>query len=96
MRSYRKQQKELKQQDKISNKAPLTSLDFLLAVDDFSRIGALRFQDEAGLFQRAPEKGKGSAPPLIELSHLLSASHAVETDTASIADLAYLRSRRCC
>jgi serine/threonine-protein kinase HipA len=31
--------------------APLTSLDFLLAVDDHSRLGALRFQDEQGVFQ---------------------------------------------
>lgn len=78
---------------KESNSTPLTSLDFLLAVDDFSRIGALRFQDENGLFQRVVEKGKGSAPPLIELSTLLRTSRAVEMDTATASDLEYLRGR---
>lgn len=71
----------------------LTSLDFLLAVDDFSRIGALRFQDEDGVFQRAREKGKRTAPPFIELGSILKASHAVETDTETATDLEYLRGR---
>lgn len=71
----------------------LSSLDYLLAVDDYSRIGALRFQDEQGIFLRATEKGKHSAPPLIELNHLFSATRAVETDSETAADLEYLRGR---
>lgn len=70
-----------------------TSLDFLLAVDDFSRLGALRFQDESGVFQRLGEKGKRTAPPLIELDSLLRATRALETDTETAADLEYLRGR---
>lgn len=93
MRAYAKQQKKGKSRALTYGTLPLSSLDYLLAVDDFSRIGALRFQDEEGVFQGQAEKGKGSAPPLIELSHLLSASRAVETDTATIADLEYLRGR---
>jgi serine/threonine-protein kinase HipA len=92
MRSYGKLRSKTKNQ-KPFDSTPLTSLDFLLAVDDFSRIGALRFQDENGLFQRATEKGQRSAPPLIELPALLHASHAVETDTATASDLEYLRGR---
>jgi len=72
---------------------PLNALDFLLAVDDFSRVGALRFQDEDGIFQRTPEDGKRTAPPLIELALLLAATRAVETNSETAADLAYLRGR---
>jgi serine/threonine-protein kinase HipA len=72
---------------------PLNALDFLLAIDDTNRVGALRFQDENGVFQRAEEEGRRSAPPLIELGTLLSATRAVETNTETAADLAYLRGR---
>lgn len=71
----------------------LNSVDFLLAVDDASRVGALRFQDEKGIFQRAPEQGRRTVPPLIELGTLLAASRAVETHSETAADLAYLRGR---
>ncbi len=72
---------------------PLAHLDFLLAVDDASRVGALRFQDEEGVFQRAAEPGRRSAPALIELAQLAAASRSVETNTETAADLAYLRGR---
>jgi serine/threonine-protein kinase HipA len=72
---------------------PLNALDFLLAIDDRSRIGALRFQDENGVFQRAVEDGRRSAPPLVELGHLLAATRAVEASTETAADLEYLRGR---
>lgn len=71
----------------------LTSLDFLLAVDDYSRIGALRYQDENGFFQRTNNKGKRSAPPLIELQSLFRATQAVESDSETAADLEYLRGK---
>jgi serine/threonine-protein kinase HipA len=73
--------------------ARLLSIDFLLAVDDASRVGALRFQDEEGVFCRATEAGRRTAPPLIELKHLLAATRAVETESETAADLAYLRGR---
>ena len=71
----------------------LTSLDFLLAVDDMSRIGALRFRDEDGLFQRATERGRRTAPPTIELPRLLASSRAIETGDETEEDLRYLRGR---
>src|ERR1700760_3536738 len=70
---------------------PLSPIDFLLAVDDINRVGALRFQDETGVSQRAPGEGRRTAPPLIELTTLMAASRAVETNTETAADLAYLR-----
>ena len=72
---------------------PLTPIDFLLEVDDVNRVGALRFQDEEGVFQRATGEGRRTAPPLIELSTLMTASRAVETNTETAEDLAYLRGR---
>lgn len=93
LRANSKQRKEKKERGISIDDPPLTSLDFLLAVDDFSRIGALRFQDENGVFQRGEGRGKRTAPPLIELDSLLRATRAVETDTETAADLEYLRGR---
>lgn len=62
-------------------------------MDDVSRVGALRLIDEEGRAQRATEDGRRTTPPLIELGHLLAASRAVETNTETVADLAYLRGR---
>jgi serine/threonine-protein kinase HipA len=70
-----------------------TALDFLLAVDDHARVGALRFRDEDGVCQRAMEPGRRTAPPLLELPDLVRASHAVERQTETLADLEYLRGR---
>ena len=52
-----------------------------------------RFQDEQGVFQRATGEGQRTAPLLIELSTMMTASRAVETNTETAEDLAYLRSR---
>ena len=72
---------------------PLDDLDFLLAVDDASRVGALRFRATDGAFLRTSEPGRRTAPPLIELATLLSATRAVETNRETLGDLAYLRGR---
>lgn len=71
----------------------LTSLDFLLAVDDDARVGALRFRDEAGVCQRASTPGARTAPPTIELADLFRATRAVEEKTETLSDLEYLRGR---
>jgi len=72
----------------------LGTLDFLLAVDDSSRIGALRYRDESGIFRAsANDDGQRRTPPLLELRHLLNASRAVELSTETEADLAYLRGK---
>ncbi len=71
----------------------LGELDFLLAVDDESRVGALRFRDEQGIFQGAFSDGGRRTPPLLELRQLIASSQAVETSTETARDLAYLRGR---
>lgn len=93
MRDHAKRRHEPRLEGKAKNVPPLNALDYLLAVDDISRVGALRFRDEGGLFQRAPEEGRRTAPPLIELGHLLNASRAVESNQETATDLAYLRGR---
>jgi serine/threonine-protein kinase HipA len=71
----------------------LNQMDFLLAVDDIARVGALRFRDEAGMFRRATQPGSRTVPPLVDLGKLFLATRAVETDTETAADLEYLLGR---
>lgn len=92
-RDHAKRRQEARRSGEAIEARPLNSLDYLLAVDDASRVGALRFQDEDGAFQRAAEEGRRTPPPLIELAALLSATRAVETNSETAADLAYLRGR---
>lgn len=71
----------------------LTELDYLLAVDDFSRVGALRLGDAAGNWLRTTAKGRRSTPPLIELGPIYQASRAVESGQESAEDLRYLQGK---
>lgn len=73
--------------------AALTDMDYLLAVDDFSRVGALRLRDAAGCYLRMVEEGRRSTPPLIELERLFQASRAVERGEETTEDLRYLRGK---
>ena len=93
MRDHAKRRQEVRRTGETPASAHLNAMDFLLAVDDESRVGALRFKDEAGVYCRHSEAGRRTAPPLLELSHLLAASRAVETESETAADLAYLRGR---
>ncbi len=71
----------------------LTELDYLLAVDDFSRVGALRLRDAHGAWQRTAAQGGRSTPPLIELERIFQASRAVERGLESAEDLRYLQGK---
>ncbi|HEV2247300.1 MAG TPA: type II toxin-antitoxin system HipA family toxin [Terriglobia bacterium] len=93
LRDHAKRRQAARRAGQKPEAVQLQAIDFLLAVDDASRVGALRLQDEAGLFCRATEPGRRTAPPLIELKQLLSATRAVETESETAADLAYLRGR---
>ncbi len=93
MRDHARRRQEARIHGERVDTPPLNSLDFLLAVDDLSRVGALRFQDEDGVFQRALDEDRRTAPPFIELSQLLAATRAVETGSETASDLAYLRGR---
>jgi serine/threonine-protein kinase HipA len=93
LRDHAKRMQEARRTGAEADSRPLSHLDFLLEVDDASRVGALRFQDEQGVFCRDPEPGRRTAPPLIELARLAAASRSIETNSETAADLAYLRGR---
>jgi serine/threonine-protein kinase HipA len=90
LRDHAKQRKDASIVEKQKSPSILTSIDYLLYVDDLTRIGALRFKDETGKFVRPPSKNGRTAPPLIELADLLNASRAIEKGTETAADLRYL------
>jgi len=71
----------------------LTELDYLLAVDDFSRVGALRLRDPGGPWHRTVAAGQRGTPPLIELERIFQASRAVERGQETAEDLRYLQGK---
>jgi serine/threonine-protein kinase HipA len=93
LRDHTKRRQRVRRAGKIAETQHLDAFDFLLAVDDSSRVGALRFQDESGVFQRGFEEDRRTAPPLIELGMLFAATRAIESNSETAADLAYLRGR---
>lgn len=92
-RDHAKQRKQAASSGGTVTSPALTEMDYLLGVDDISRIGALRLRDAEGRFVRAIEDGERGTPPLLELADILSASHAVERGTETERDLRYLRGR---
>ncbi len=81
----KRNEEKLAEQEKRSRRQ-LNELDYLLAVNDYSRQGALRFkQTPDGDFVAA--KGEKSIPPLVELPKLLAASQRVIDDDTSFNDI---------
>ena len=72
----------------VLDRKPYQDLDYVLALDDASRIGALRFRTDAdGPFLAA---AAGKIPPVVKLAVLLNAANAVHDETETAADLRYL------
>jgi serine/threonine-protein kinase HipA len=71
----------------------LTELDYLLAVDDFSRVGALRLRDADGSWHRTASADQRSTPLLVELERVFRASRAVEHGQETAEDLRYLQGK---
>lgn len=78
---------------KDASLGPLTQADHLACVDDFSRVGALRLQDESGHYLRSVVDGARSTPAFLELEKILLASRAVEVSQETAEDLAYLQGK---
>ncbi|NDH54245.1 MAG: type II toxin-antitoxin system HipA family toxin [Betaproteobacteria bacterium] len=72
---------------------PLTELDYLMAVDDFSRVGALRLRDDTGQYLRRVAEGARATPAFLELETIMRASRAVELSQETAEDLAYLQGK---
>jgi serine/threonine-protein kinase HipA len=73
---------------RLLDRRPYRDIDYVLAIDDIARIGALRFRRaQESAFQGT---GRGSIPPLVRLRELLAATEAVHADTATARDLQFL------
>jgi len=73
---------------KFLQSKPYRDLDYVLALDDATRLGALRFRsDESGPFLAA---ARGQVPPLVRLSALLRATEAMHAETETGDDLRFL------
>jgi serine/threonine-protein kinase HipA len=72
----------------VLERRPYRAIDYLLAIEDAARIGALRLRpsDDTGFLGAT----RGIIPPLIRLRELLAATDAVQGDRASSRDLAFL------
>lgn len=92
-RDHAKRRKAAQAAGAPASAAALTEMDYLLGVDDLSRIGALRLVDEAGNLLRTIEDGGRGTPLLLELAQLIGATRAVEMNQETEADLKYLRGR---
>lgn len=92
-RDHAKRRKAAQAAGRSTLSAALTEMDYLLGVDDMSRIGAIRLMGADGRFLRTIEDGGRGTPPLLELAQLIAASHAVEMNKETEADLRYLRGR---
>src|ERR1039458_719214 len=64
---------------KVLTQKPYHEIDYVLALDDASRIGALRFRPDAASPFLAATSGK--LPPLVRLNALLRATDAVDRET---------------
>lgn len=73
---------------KLLHQKPYRDIDYVLALDDASRLGALRFRlDSTSPFLAV---STGMLPPLIRLQALLRAADAIHSETDTAADLRFL------
>jgi serine/threonine-protein kinase HipA len=73
---------------KVLPQKPYQEIDYVLALEDASRLGALRFRLDATSPFLAVSTGK--LPPLIRLEALLRATDAIHSETDTAADLRFL------
>jgi len=73
---------------KVLAQKPYHEIDYVLALDDASRIGALRFRLDAKSPFLAATSGK--LPPLVRLNALLHATDAIHSKTETAQDLRFL------
>ncbi len=72
----------------VVTRKPYRDIDYVLALDDAARVGALRFRlNDKGPFLAA---STGKLPPLVRLSALLQATDAIHSETETANDLRFL------
>jgi serine/threonine-protein kinase HipA len=70
---------------------PLTRFDFLAAVDDESRVGALRLRDQNGEYLCSERRHR--TPQLVDLSQIYASTRRVEEGNENEHDLSYLQGK---
>ncbi len=70
----------------------LSAADYLLAVDDFSRVGALRLARPGESPEALPE-GRRRTPTLIDLGKVCAAGRRLEAENETLEDLLYLEGK---
>src|SRR5437667_2454024 len=73
---------------KVLTQKPYRDIDYVLALDDVARVGALRFRVKAESPFLAATTGK--LPPLVRLNALLRATDAIHGETETAQDLRFL------
>jgi serine/threonine-protein kinase HipA len=73
---------------KVLTQKPYRDIDYVLALDDVARVGALRFRNVSKSPFLAAATGK--LPPLVRLSALLRATDAIHSETETAEDLRFL------
>jgi serine/threonine-protein kinase HipA len=73
---------------KVLAQKPYRDIDYVLALDDAARVGALRFRLKAESPFLASTSGK--LPPLVRLNALMRATDAIHNDTETAQDLRFL------
>ncbi len=73
---------------KVLTQKPYRDIDYVLALDDITRTGALRFRPEGGSSFLATTTGR--LPPLVRLNALLRATDAIHGETETVEDLRFL------
>ena len=76
----------------VALKKKLSELDYLLGVDDFSRIGAIRLT-EGGSLSFDAQEDRRRTPTLLDLSKIYDASRRLELNEETIDDLRYLEGK---
>jgi serine/threonine-protein kinase HipA len=72
----------------LLSRKPYREVDYVLALDDHSRIGALRFR--AGPGEPFLAVATGVIPPIVRLAELLRAADAIHSETETAQDLRFL------
>ncbi len=73
---------------KVLAQKPYHDVDYVLALDDVARVGALRFRFDSKSPFLAVTAGK--LPPLVRLNALLRATDAIHSETETAQDLRFL------
>jgi serine/threonine-protein kinase HipA len=72
----------------VLERRPFHEIDYVLALDDNSRIGALRFR--VGPREAFLAQAKGKLPPVVQMPALLRATEAIHSETETANDLRFL------